>query len=189
MIFFSILIAYTSSQRSPFPGLLFVIISAVVAVVWVYLGANMVIDFLTFISHITKFSKIFLSLTLLALGNSLGDFFVNSSIAKKGYGIMALTGVFSGQLLNLLIGFSLNSIVSLMSSGWDQAFGGVSFFVNKSGSLIMFMICYSFIRQITLFGQGILQQTALGMGTSVIALSVYVVFFVVFLVIELSSNG
>ena len=69
---------------------------------------------MTFISYISGFSKMFVALTLLSLGNSLGDLFVDSALAKQGSGTMAITGVFSGQLLNLLIGFSLNLFFSYL---------------------------------------------------------------------------
>ena len=80
------------------------------AVLWIYIEANFVMDFLQFIQYVSGWSPVFLSLSLLSLGNSLGDLFVDSALAKKGYGVMAMTGVFSGQLFNLMIGFALNCL-------------------------------------------------------------------------------
>lgn len=62
--------------------------------------------------NVSGFSKVFLSLSLLSLGNSLGDLFVDTALAKKGHAVMAVTGVFSGQLFNLMIGFALNCLFS-----------------------------------------------------------------------------
>lgn len=49
-----------------------------------------------------------MSATLLAVGNSLADFFANGSLASMGFGVMACTGSISGQLLNLIFGFGFN---------------------------------------------------------------------------------
>ena len=40
-----------------------------------------------------------------AFFNLLLDFFANAALSKMGFGVMAVTGCFAGQLLNLLIGF------------------------------------------------------------------------------------
>ena len=49
-----------------------------------------------------------LGATVLAIGNSLGDLYNNSSLASLGLGVMACTGTISGQLFNLLVGLGLN---------------------------------------------------------------------------------
>jgi sodium/potassium/calcium exchanger 6 len=53
-------------------------------------------------------NSVLLGATLLAVGNSLGDLFNNSSLASQGFAVMACTGTISGQLFNLLIGFGLS---------------------------------------------------------------------------------
>jgi len=44
---------------------------------------------------LTGINETFLGITLIALGNSIGDLFTLYSLAKKGYGIMAMTGIYS----------------------------------------------------------------------------------------------
>lgn len=114
MIILCLIIAFTAQEHAPRPGTLWIIISCVMAVLWIYIEANFVMDFLQFVQYISGWSKVFLSLSLLSLGNSLGDLFVDTALAKKGYGVMAMTGVFSGQLFNLMIGFALNCLFSYM---------------------------------------------------------------------------
>lgn len=53
-------------------------------------------------------NTVILGASLLAVGNSLGDLYNNSSLSKIGLAVMACTGTISGQLFNLLIGFGLN---------------------------------------------------------------------------------
>lgn len=62
-------------------------------------------SWLSFIALISNLPLNYLSLTMLAWGNSLGDFFVNYVIAQNGQGSMAVTGTYSGQIFNLLCGF------------------------------------------------------------------------------------
>lgn len=92
----SILVWFTSKNLEPRPALLFTIMSTVMAILWIYIEANFVMDFLQFVQNVSGFSKVFLSLSLLSLGNSLGDLFVDTALAKKGHAVMAVTGVFSG---------------------------------------------------------------------------------------------
>lgn len=62
----------------------------------------------------------------MAIGNSLGDLYNNSSLASIGFGVMACTGTISGQLFNLLIGFGLNLVRQTLNSKT-----GVTDFPNK----------------------------------------------------------
>ena len=44
-----------------------------------------------------------LGLTVLAWGNSIGDFSTNMAMAKKGLANMALTACYAGPVFNLLV--------------------------------------------------------------------------------------
>ena len=50
-----------------------------------------------------------LALTVLAWGNSIGDYMANTSIAKKGFAEMALTGCFAAPLFNNVLGLGLST--------------------------------------------------------------------------------
>lgn len=47
----------------------------------------------------------------LQVENFQSDMLVLSSLAGQGYQLMAVTGIFSGQLFNFLVGFSLSCFV------------------------------------------------------------------------------
>ena len=51
---------------------------------------------------------VLLAATLIAIGNSLQDYYANSGMSALGYGIMAVSGTIAGPLFNFLIGFGLN---------------------------------------------------------------------------------
>lgn len=55
-------------------------------------------------------NQVLLGATVLAVGNTLADYFANSSLAAMGYGVMACTGSLAGQLFNFLIGFGCNTL-------------------------------------------------------------------------------
>ena len=69
-------------------------------------------EILNLIALLSGLREDFLGLTLLAWGNSLGDFFANQALAKKGYGVTAITGCFAGQYFNFTIGFGIALINS-----------------------------------------------------------------------------
>jgi sodium/potassium/calcium exchanger 6 len=45
----------------------------------------------------------------MAWGNSIGDYMANTSIAKKGFAEMALTGCYAAPLFNLVLGLGLST--------------------------------------------------------------------------------
>ena len=63
-----------------------------------------------FVSRVLNINQVLLGATVLAVGNTLADFFANSSLAAMGYGVMACTGSLAGQLFNFLIGFGCNTL-------------------------------------------------------------------------------
>jgi sodium/potassium/calcium exchanger 6 len=58
-------------------------------------------------SGLLNFPQGILGLTLLAWGNSLGDFFGNRAMAKAGHASMAITACFAAPLFNILISLSM----------------------------------------------------------------------------------
>ena len=98
------------TQRQGFLRVLkgaFTFISLIVAVIWVRVVADLVIDLLMLLKVASGLRTNFIGLTVLAWGNSASDFFVDGAIAKKGHGVMAVSGILSGQFFNLQIGFGM----------------------------------------------------------------------------------
>lgn len=94
---FSTIIFFTSHRNKlPEYDLIFAIIGFLMSILWINIIADNLMDILNLIALLSGLREDFLGLTLLAWGNSLGDFFANSALAKKGYGILAVTGCFAG---------------------------------------------------------------------------------------------
>ena len=88
----------------------------------------MIVDYATLLSVLSRLPLNFIGLTLLAWGNSLPDLFVDSALAKKGYGQAAISGIFAGQYFNLSVGFGLSLIRQVI------AFGPVDFSLTSNSN-------------------------------------------------------
>jgi solute carrier family 24 (sodium/potassium/calcium exchanger), member 6 len=188
-ILLSILIFKFTKNQDPKLPTVMMFCSAVMSVVWIYIVANIVMDILNLIQAVSGFSKVFLGLTLLSLGNSLGDFFVDTALAKKGFTTMAFTGIFSGQLLNLLIGFSLNCLMSYLSNkknNTDTTFHlfDTGLFSQSKQFLCFFVMAYSSMRLLSYIFIGITSGYKFAKCHKFIGLGVYTVFVMSFVFFE-----
>ncbi|CEP19724.1 hypothetical protein [Parasitella parasitica] len=80
-----------------------------VAVVWIFLIANEVVSVLQAIGMAVGASEAILGLTVFALGNSLGDFVANVTMARMGYPLMAMSACFGGPMLNIMLGVGMGA--------------------------------------------------------------------------------
>lgn len=85
-------------------------LSFAMSVFWIWLSANIMIDLLKILGLLTGLPTTFLGLTVLAWGNSTGDFMANTSIARKGFVEMAMTGCFASPLFNILLGLGISTL-------------------------------------------------------------------------------
>ena len=98
---------FTHTSRAP-KGRIFSTIwtltAFVMCVVWIYLLAGELVTCLTALGGIMDIPPAFLGLTVLAWGNSVGDYCTNFSVARQGLGEMAIAGCYGGPVFNILIG-------------------------------------------------------------------------------------
>ncbi|EGW32617.1 uncharacterized protein SPAPADRAFT_139088 [Spathaspora passalidarum NRRL Y-27907] len=73
----------------------------IVSISWISIFAGEIINILKTISVIYNLSDDILGITVFALGNSIGDFISNYTIAKMGMPMMAFAACFGGPLLAL----------------------------------------------------------------------------------------
>lgn len=105
-----------SPSEGPVLGLLLGI-SFGMSVFWIWLFANILIDLLKILGLLTGLPTTLLGLTVLAWGNSIGDYMANTSIARKGFVEMALTGCFASPLFNILLGLGLSTLRANLQLG------------------------------------------------------------------------
>eukprot|EP01034_Spumella_vulgaris_P002203 gene2203-2870_t len=86
--------------------------------------AGELIACLSALGVILKLPPAFLGLTVLAWGNSVGDLFTNTAVAKQGLGEMAIAGCYGGPVFNILMGFGV-SLVYACSQSYPKPFSVV----------------------------------------------------------------
>lgn len=78
-----------------------------VAATWIDLVADKLVDVLSFMGIIFRIPGPIMGLSVLAVGNSIGDLSANVAVARKGLANMAITACFAGPVFNFLIGLGL----------------------------------------------------------------------------------
>jgi sodium/potassium/calcium exchanger 6 len=72
---------------------------------------GVLINLLELVQLLTNINSVFLGLTVIAWANTIGDYLSITAFAKKGRASTAVSGVFSGQLFNFLIGFGASLLI------------------------------------------------------------------------------
>ena len=79
----------------------------IMSVAWIRIIAGELLACLAAIGDIFGYPPSVLGLTVLAWGNSVGDYFSNVAVAKQGRGEMALAGCYGGPAFNMLVGLGV----------------------------------------------------------------------------------
>ncbi len=87
------------------------------SIVWIWFVANILVDVLQLIGYISGIIPAYLGLTLLSLGNSIGDLVADLAISKMGLGELAVTGCIAGPLFNLLLGLGISLVKTIATTG------------------------------------------------------------------------
>lgn len=83
-----------------------------------------------------------MALTILGIGNSSTDFFVDSQLAREGLESMAISGLVGGQMFNFLVGVGISMMYISFVNGFGSSFQLLSYdkVYNSSSSLSIFLI-------------------------------------------------
>ncbi|XP_069704985.1 mitochondrial sodium/calcium exchanger protein-like [Periplaneta americana] len=113
-----VLVMMTSKKsRPPVYHPVFAFIGFFSSVVTVYLVASEVVSALNTIGVLLSISDTTLGITVLAWGNSVGDFITTLSLASAGYPRMGFAGCYGGPLFNLLLGLGLALTMKIVQNG------------------------------------------------------------------------
>lgn len=102
------------TQAPPRIMFLYAVLGFVMSICWIAFTADFVIDLLWIIGLILSIPRSLLGLTLLAVGNCVGDMNANVAMCKKGFGEMAVTASFAGPVFNVLFGIGVSLTYSLL---------------------------------------------------------------------------
>ncbi|CAH1762179.1 9271_t:CDS:10, partial [Entrophospora sp. SA101] len=125
-------ILFTSEFRTPRFHSLLCFMGFGVAIVWIFLVANEVVGLLQALGQIMGLSDAILGLTIFAMGNSLGDFVANITIAKMGFPMMAMSACFGGPML---IGISA-TYVAIKTGSPSKIEVEATLFISSIGLLL-----------------------------------------------------
>ena len=98
----------------------FSFIGFAVSIVWMYIIPNEIVGLLKAFGVTLNLSDAVLGLTVLAWGNSIGDFISDTAIARQGYPRMGFSACFGGPLLNLLLGIGIPFTIEFFKQGLDH---------------------------------------------------------------------
>ncbi|KAK9717188.1 Mitochondrial sodium/calcium exchanger protein [Basidiobolus ranarum] len=96
--------------------LLCAFITFAMSILWIYVVSNEIVALLASLGTILSLSKAIIGLTVLAWGNSLGDFFADVSMARAGFFRVAFTAVWAGPIQNLLLTLGITLLIGCFQS-------------------------------------------------------------------------
>jgi sodium/potassium/calcium exchanger 6 len=101
-------------QRKRIALFVWLLVAFCSCIMWIDLTANTLVSALSVLGHEIGVPQEFLGLTVLAWGNSIGDCITDTSLARQGRGLMALSGCYGGPLFNMIIGLGVALLLNAM---------------------------------------------------------------------------
>eukprot|EP01084_Bolivina_argentea_P286889 492216_1 len=95
---------------------LFLILSFIACISWIYLFAQEIVNILTVFGIIASIDLTIFGLTILALGNSIPDFIHNITIARNGYASVAIASGLGGTAMNINLGLGIGALIGNASN-------------------------------------------------------------------------
>lgn len=158
----------------------------VASIMWLKFSAGTVVDMIEYASVLFGLNKVLLGATVLGIGNSLADFFANSSLSASGYSVMACTGSIAGQLFNLLMSIPINLYKSF-GEGSDYELKLLDMEELKSTKIFALMIIWMVIMQLVfIMFSSIRSKFILETGLVKVNVIVYIGCYAVFLIMALA---
>ncbi|XP_040207835.1 mitochondrial sodium/calcium exchanger protein isoform X2 [Rana temporaria] len=103
----------TKNDQPPKYYFLFSFFGFIASALWISAAATEIVNLLRTFGVVFRLSNTVLGLTLLAWGNSIGDFVSDLTLARQGYPRMAFSACFGGIIFNVLIGVGLGCLLQM----------------------------------------------------------------------------
>jgi Ca2+/Na+ antiporter len=145
---------YLFAEKSwkPKPRKLFLMLTIVACLIILDCVLNLTLDVLAAFKLLLGVSEIFLGMSILGIGNSIVDLFVNRNLAKQGYHTLAVSGLFSGQMFNFLVGFGLSTLfLQFKGDGKFNLFTSTQY-KPKQIMMILFMVGMNILSLVFILG-------------------------------------
>lgn len=105
---FSIFISkVTIKEKPPDFLLIFMFIGFIQSVQWMWFLCNISVDIFKFFVELSNIQPAYVGLTFMAIANSIGDIISDTTMARLGYSVMAITAAFAGPIFNIMLGVGI----------------------------------------------------------------------------------
>jgi len=191
------ILLYRTTYRGSLPSyeILLLILSLVMSIIEIYIFSKILMDMITVIRMLLPMDipEAFMTMSVLAIGNSLPDFIVNCSLSKTGYAEMALTGSIGAPVFGMLFGFGL----SLIKKSIQKKFELIDFDLFAKGKnskmsvenyIIIVALGGIYAMIIVFMVIGVIQKFQLTRLVSFIGFSVFIVYFGVIIYVTFIMN-
>jgi sodium/potassium/calcium exchanger 6 len=117
LVLLAIILVTTTPSHPPRWRTLLCYLGFAVSIAWISSIANEVVGVLKTLGVVLDMSDAILGLTIFAVGNSLGDFVADITVARLGFPVMALSACFGGPMLNILLGIGISGCYLTIKGG------------------------------------------------------------------------
>ncbi len=180
LMFFISIFFFRISYRGTLPKCewTLLLIALIISILWIYSVTNILMDMITCIRILlpVNLSQSFLTMTVLAFGNSLPDFIVNCSLAKNGYAEMALSGSIGAPAFGLLFGFGM-SLIRKSAQNKFKPFEFDLFDKNVDNYIILSAMGNLYVLILMYIIFGFVQKFNLTRLVSLFGYSIYIIYF------------
>jgi Ca2+/Na+ antiporter len=168
-------------------------LSILAGVEWLEFIVVLMIDILNFVQFQTGFSDLLMGMTILGISNSCVDLFINRALAIQGYEILAVTGIFAGQMFNFLMGFGISSLMKQFKSTKEKPlnFNLYSFdtiYKERDNMLTFNILLAALLTLVFLFAMLFIGKYSFGGKVAVIGFSWYLIVLTAMFSIELTHK-
>jgi sodium/potassium/calcium exchanger 6 len=116
-------------------GIVWVLFSFTMCIAWIYLLAGELVACLSAVGAALSIPSSFMGLTILAWGNSVGDFFSNIAVGKQGMSEMAVAGCYGGPIFNTFFGLGMSFLYICLKTYPDP------FYLSFDNTSIISILC------------------------------------------------
>lgn len=153
----------------------------VMGVFWIDIIAGELVDLLHCVGVVLGIPGAIMGLTVLAWGNSIGDFFTNKSVAKAGRGNMALTACYAGPVFNMSMGLGLGFLSFLIAEKTHYA-------SVKAEAQIVLGCIFLLLHGAAVIAIGLWRGMRLPKNFGYFSISLYGLYLIIAIALELKGN-